>query len=92
MWPKLVILDNLKHGKTNFSTLGLKDGPILLLVIKATRKEKVDEKPFVNIKDLEDSRIKEVCFFLVDANFSKLHKCRNNHENFKTIANILKSS
>jgi hypothetical protein len=67
----------------------LKDVPILLHIIKATRN--INTKPYVQIKDLEDSRIKEVCFFLVDANLSALHKCQINNDSFNCVTNFLKN-
>ena len=68
---------------------GLKDVPILLLIIKATRNE--NEKPSVRIRDLKDDRIKEACFFLVDLNFSTIHTCQLNYDSFDTVSKYLKT-
>jgi len=75
--------------KRDLAKTGLKDIPILLLIIKATRN--TITKPIVQIKDLEDSRIKEICFFLVDANLSDLHKCQINDDSLNTIVHFLKN-
>eukprot|EP00092_Neocalanus_flemingeri_P032235 GFUD01035037.1.p1 GENE.GFUD01035037.1~~GFUD01035037.1.p1 ORF type:complete len:546 (-),score=174.09 GFUD01035037.1:110-1747(-) len=91
--PSVVIAVNnsriLSDVKRDLGKAGLNDGPILLLIIKGTRK--LDDKPSVHIQDLEDPRIKEVCFFLVDTKFSTLHQCQINNKSFNSAFNFLKT-
>jgi len=73
--------------KRDVARAGILNRPILLLIIKATRK--LDEKPYFQIADFNDDRIEEVCIFLVDPSFTKLHTCKLNIENFNTAKMFL---
>jgi len=64
-----------------------KDIHIILLIIKATR---ILSKPRAQIKDMEDSRIKEICFFLTDVNLQQLHECQTNSDSVDVVINFLK--
>jgi len=91
--PSIVIAVNNSRlaadVKRDLGKTGLKDVPILLLIIKTTRNE--NENPTVRIRDLKDDRIKEACFFLVDLDFSTIHTCQLNHESFQSVSKYLKT-
>merc|ERR1719419_780010 len=64
------------------NAVGTAASSILLIIIRATRNL---EKPKIQLRDLEDSRIKQFCFFLVNLNLSQLHECQENNESVDTI-------
>jgi len=90
--PSLVVAVNssriIADVKRDIGKKDLKE-PVLLIIMKPSRN--VDEKPNVQLIDLQDTRIKEFCFFLVDASFSKLHYCNVNLESFNIVYNFLKN-
>ena len=75
-------LFNASHIITDVSS-----ARVLLLIIKPTRK--MEERTYLQMDDLEDTRIKEVCFILVDPSFSKVHTCKFNNDSFDTANGFL---
>merc|ERR1711915_239683 len=70
------------------NTVGTAASSILLIIIRATRNL---QKPKIQLKDLEDSRINQFCFFLVDLNLSQLHECQENNDSVYTTISFLKN-
>ena len=48
-------------------------------------------KPRAQIKDFQDSRIKEIAFFLMDPNVTKLHETKFNDESVDIVLNFLRN-
>ena len=70
-----------------FVILGTLDGPVLLLIIKATKNP--SELPAALTENLEDNRIVGECFFLIDVNATFLHKCELNKASLLRLSNFV---
>lgn len=90
--PSVVVAVNSSRIQSDVNRdIGKKDfkEPALLIIMKPSRN--VNEKPKVQLKDFQDSRIKKICFFLVDASCSELHSNNAvNNESLITVYNFLK--
>ena len=90
--PALVVVVNssaiASDVRRDVDNAGIKEGPIVLLIIKQTRKK--TDSPRVQINDLRDSRIKEACFFLVNIEINNgLHTCSFNNESYNKVLDYL---
>ena len=68
---------------------GITEGPIVLMIIKPTRK--AAEEPAMQMSSFKevDSRIVEAGFFLIDINITGLHECDVNMASASKIAKFL---
>ena len=96
---KWQVIPKISQLNSNIIISGLKDGPIVLFIVKPTRTLSKDTQAHKEterrydqiIRNLGDARIRHASLVLVDTNITTLYDCENNNDSVLTALQLTKS-